>query len=77
MLIHAEEKWLCKHSSKTFLEKWKPMGFCKPQTKKYEQISTPRLKHVNYLHSSSIYSHESKNKTERKSKVYKNNSYRN
>ena len=57
------------NSSKKFLKQWKPMGFCKLQTKKYEEIS--RLRHVNYLHSASIYIHESKNKTEkgRKSKV--------
>ena len=47
------------------------MGFGKLQTKKCEEISTTRLKHVNYLHSSPIYPHESKSKTEneRKSKV--------
>ena len=47
------------------------MGFCKLQTKKCEEISTTRLRHVNYLHSSSIYPQESENKTEkgRKSKV--------
>ena len=47
------------------------MGFCKLQTKKCEEISTKRLRHVNYLHSSSNYPQESEGKTEtgRKSKV--------
>ena len=47
------------------------MGFCKQQTKKCEEISTTRLRHVNYLHSTSIYPQESENKAEkgRKSKV--------
>ena len=51
------------NSSKTFLKQWKPMGFCKLQTKKCEEISTARLRCVNYLHS--IYPHDSKNKTEK------------
>ena len=46
MLTHAEEKWLCKHSSKTSLKKWKPMGICKLQTKNYEETSTPRLRQL-------------------------------
>ena len=68
---HFMKKERLNNSSKTFLKQWKPMGFCQLQTKKCEKISTPRLKHVNYLHSSSIYPHESKNKTEkgRKSKA--------
>ena len=39
--------------------------------KKCEEISTVRLRHVNYFHSSSIYPQESENTTEkwRKSKV--------
>ena len=47
------------------------MGFVNGKQKKYEEISTTRLIHVNYLHSSSIYPQESENKTEkgRKSKV--------
>ena len=62
---------LSNYSSKTFLNQWEPMGFCKLQTKKCEEISTTRLRHVDYLHSSSIYPQESENKTEkgRKSKV--------
>ena len=66
---HFMKKERLNNSSKTFLKQWKPIGFCK--TKKYEEISTTRLRYVNYLHSSSIYPHESKNKTEkgRKSKV--------
>ena len=68
---HFMKKEKLNKSSKTFLKKWKPMGFWKMQTKKCEEISTPRLRRVNYLHSSSIYQHESKNKREkgRKSKV--------
>ena len=68
---HFMKKERLNNSSKTFLKQWKPIGFCKLQTKKCEEISTTRLRHVNYLHSSSIYPHESKNKTEkgRKSKV--------
>ena len=68
---HFIKKGSLNNSSKKFLKQWKPMGFCKLQTKKCEEISTTRLRHVNYLHSSSIYPHESKNKTEkgRKSKV--------
>ena len=68
---HFMKKERLNNSSKTFLKQWKPMGFCKLQTKKCEEISTPRLRHVNYLRSSSIYPHESRNKTEkgRKSKV--------
>ena len=47
------------------------MGFCKLHTKKCEEISKKRLRHVNNLHSSSIYPQESEGKTEtgRKSKV--------
>ena len=47
------------------------MGFCKLQTRKCEEISTARLRHVNYIYSFSIYPQESENKTEkgRKSKV--------
>ena len=69
--LHFMKKERLNKSSKTFLKQWKPMGFCKLQTKKCEEISTPRLRHVNYLRSSSIYPHESRNKTEkgRKSKV--------
>ena len=51
--------------------KVKPMGFCKLQTKKCEEISTKRLRQVNDVHSSSVYPQESEGKTEtgRKSKV--------
>ena len=82
LLTHAEEKWLCRISSfyekrktkqlkQNFFKTVETYGFCNLQTKKCEKISTTRLRHVNYLHSSSIYPHESKNKTEkgRKSKV--------
>ena len=82
LLTHAEEKWLCRISSfyekrktkqlkQNFFKTVETYGFCKLQTKKCEEISTARLRHVNYIHSSSIYPHESKNKTEkgRKSKV--------
>ena len=68
---HFMKKERLNNSSKNFLKQWKRMGFCKLQTKKCEEISTTRLRHVNYLHSSPIYPHESKSKTEneRKSKV--------
>ena len=67
---HFMKKEILNNSSKTFLKQWKPLGFCKLQTKNCEEISTTRLGYVNYLDFSSIYSHESKNKTERrKSKV--------
>ena len=83
LLTHAEETWLCRissfyekerlsNSSKTFVNQWEPMGFCKLQKKKTcEEISTTRLRHVDYLHSSSIYPQEGENNTEegRKSKV--------
>ena len=67
---HFMKKERLKNSSKT-LKQWKPMVFCKLQTKKCEEISTTKLRHINCLHSSSIYPHESKNKTEkeRKSKL--------
>ena len=47
------------------------MGFYKRQTKKCEEISMARLRHVDFLHSASIYPQESENKTEkgRKSKT--------
>ena len=66
---HFMKNEILNNSSKTFLSQWEPMGFCKQ--KKCEKISTTRLKHVDYLHSSSIYPQESENKTEkrRKSKV--------
>ena len=41
------------------------MGFCKLQTKKCDEISTTRVRHVDYLHSSSIYPQKSENKTEK------------
>ena len=68
---HFMKKERLDKSIKTFLNQWEPMGFCKLQTKKCEENSTTRLRHVNYLHSSSIYPQESENKTEkgRKSKV--------
>ena len=68
---HFMKKERLNNSSKTFLNQWEPMGFCKLQTKKCETISTKRLTHVNYLHFSSIYPQESEDKTEkgRKSKV--------
>ena len=44
------------------------MRFCKLQTKKCEEISKTRLRHVNYLHSFPIYPHKSKNKTEKERK---------
>ena len=82
LLTHAEEKWLCRISSfyekrktkqlkQNFFKTVETYGFCKLQTKKCEEISTTRLRHVNYLHSSSIYPHESNNKTEkgRKSEI--------
>ena len=82
LLTHAGKKWLCRISSfyekrktkqlkQNFLKTVETYEFCKLQTKKCEEVSTTRLRHVNYLHSSSIYPHESKNKTEkgRKSKV--------
>ena len=62
---HFMKKERLNNSSKTFLKQWKPMGFSKLKTKKCEEISTTRLRYVNYLHSSSIYPHESKNKTEK------------
>ena len=60
-----------KNSSKTFLNQWNQWVFvnCK---QKSEEISTTRLRHVNYyIHSSSIYAQESENKIQkgRKSKV--------
>ena len=66
---HFMKKERLNNSSK--IKQWKPMGFCKLETKKCEEISTTRLRYVNYLHSSSIYPYESKNKTKkgRKSKV--------
>ena len=79
LLVHAEEKWLCRVSS--FYEKRKTKKlkqnsgnlwlFVNCKQKKCEEISTARLKHVDYLHSSSTYPPESENKTEkgRKSKV--------
>ena len=82
LFTHAEEKWLCrilsfyekrktKQHKQNFFKKMETYGFCKLQTKKCEEISTARLRHFNYLHSSSIYPHKRKNKTERgrKSKV--------
>ena len=62
---------LHKQLKQNFFKTVETYGFCKLQTKKCEEISTTRLIHVNYLHSSSINPHESKNKTEkgRKSKV--------
>ena len=68
---HFIKKERLNNSSKTFLNQWWPMGFCKRQTKKYEEIYMTRLRHVNFLHSSSIYPQESENKTEkgRKSKA--------
>ena len=76
LLTHAEEKWLCrilsfyekrktKQHKQNFFKKMETYGFCKLQTKKCEEISTTRLRYVNYLHSFSIYPHESKNKTEK------------
>ena len=68
---HFMKKERLNNSSKTFLKQWKPMGFCKLQTKKCEEISAKRLRHVNYLHSFSVYPQQSENKTEkgRKSKI--------
>ena len=68
---HHMKKDRLNNSSKIYLNQWEPMGFCKLQTKKCGEISTVRLRHVNYFHSSSIYPQESENKTEkwRKSKV--------
>ena len=78
----CEVKWRCRISSfyekrktkqlkQNFFKTVETLGFCKLQTKICEEISTIRLRHVNYLYSSSIYPHESKNKREkgRKSKV--------
>ena len=68
---HFMKKERLNNSSKTFLNQWWSMGFCKRQTKKCEEISMTRLSHLNFLHSSSIYPQESENKTEkgRKSKA--------
>ena len=68
---HFMKKERLNNSSKFFLNQWEPMVFCKLQTKKCEEISLTRLRHVDYLYSSSIYPQESENKTEkgRKSKV--------
>ena len=63
---HFMKNEILNNSSKTFLSQWEPMGFCKQ--KKCEKISTTRLKHVDYLHSSSIYPQESENKTEKRRK---------
>ena len=59
---HFMKKERLSNSSKSFLN-------CKQ--KKCEEISMTRLRHVDYLHSSSIYLQESENKTEQeiKSKV--------
>ena len=83
LLTHAEEKWLCRISS--FYEKRKTKQlkqnfsksvgtygfFVNCKQKKCEEISTTRLRHVDYLNSSSIYPQETENKTEKgiKSKV--------
>ena len=66
---HFMKKERLNNSSKTFLNQWEPMGFCKLQTKKCEKISTKRLRHVNYLHFSSIYPQESEDKTEKGRKL--------
>ena len=50
------------NSSKTLLNQWEPMCFCKLQTKKCEEISTTKLKHVSYLYSSSINPQEARTK---------------
>ena len=65
---HFMKKERLNNSSKTFLKQWNPKGFCKFQTKKCEDISTTRLRYVNYLHSFSIYPHGSKSKTEKRRK---------
>ena len=78
LFTHAEEKWLCRISS--FDEKRKTkqlkenffktveasMGFVNCKPKNCEEIFTTRLRHVNYLHSSSFYPHESKNREREK-----------
>ena len=68
---HHMKKDRLNNSSKIYLNQWEPVGFCKLQIKKCEEISTVRLRHVSYFHSSSIYPQESENKIEkgRKSKV--------
>ena len=68
---HFMKKERLNNSIKTFLNQWWPMAFCKWQTKKCEEISMTRSRHVNFLHSSSIYPQECENKTEkgRKSKA--------
>ena len=63
---HFMKKERLNNSSKTFLKQWKPMGFCKLQTKKCEEISTTRLRHVNYLRSSSIYPHDIRVRTKQR-----------
>ena len=62
---------LYKQLKQNFFKTVETYGFCKLQIKKCEEISTTRLRHVNYLHSSSIYPQEGESKTEkgRKSKV--------
>ena len=83
LLTHAEEKWVCRISSFCGKMKTKQLkqNFFKSMVtywflstankKKCEEISTTRLRHVNYFHYSSIYPQDSKNKIEkgRKSKV--------
>ena len=68
---HFMKKERLNNSSKTFLNQWWPMVFINGKPKKCEEISMTRLRHVNFLHSSSIYPQESENKTEkgRKSKA--------
>ena len=87
LLTHAEEKWICKISSfyekrktkqlkQNFFESVVAYGFLlTTKQKKCEQISMTGLRHVNFLHSSSIYPQESESKTEREKIKGKNNSY--
>ena len=69
--VWQKYRLLMQKKSKIYLNQWEPMGFYKLQRKKCEEISTVRLRHVNYFHSSSIYPQESENTIEkwRKSKV--------
>ena len=62
---HFMKKRKTKQHKQSFFKNMETYGFCKLQTKKCEGISTARLRHVNYIQSSSIYPHESKNKTEK------------
>ena len=65
---HFMKKERLSNSSKKILNQWWPMLFINGKQKKCKEISMTRLRHVNFLHFSSIYPQESDNKTEKRRK---------